>query len=181
MKLLTTSESLDPLIGKSLAAEETRPRCVPHEDGALVIFRGVNTEPGASPEDMVSVRVWADATKVITYQQRRLEVVTQLASEVEDNKGPKSPGDFLVSLADRLTDRMQEVVDAIDSQLDEIEVRQSNGLVPPIREAITQVRRKIVVLRRFIAPQRDALDVLVAEKFTGFISDILLLKPGHWR
>ncbi|KNG91947.1 hypothetical protein ATO11_20075 [Pseudaestuariivita atlantica] len=157
---------LDALTTRALTAEETRPRCTPHGDGALIILRGINTEPGADPEDMVSLRIWVDGDRVVTYQYRRLGAADDLARELSEGAGPKTPGDFLVVLADRLTDRMQDVVDEIDASLEALENAQSEKPVPELRHAITEHRRKLVVLRRFVAPQRDALDVLVAEEFT---------------
>ena len=131
----------------------------------VLILRGVNAEPGAEPEDMVSLRMWIDHTKIVTYQIRHLDVVEDLAREISQGSGPDTPGEFVVVLADRLTDRMQEVVENVDTALDTLEDQQSSKPVPVLRQAIADVRRKIVLLRRFIAPQRDALDVLIAETF----------------
>jgi zinc transporter len=44
----------------ALLAEETRPRSFPVGEGLVVILRGVNLDPGADPEDMVSPRLWID-------------------------------------------------------------------------------------------------------------------------
>lgn len=61
---------LDPVTVGGLFGEEKRPRCVPHGEGALVILRGVNLNPGAAPEDMISVRVWIDPAQLVTVQYR---------------------------------------------------------------------------------------------------------------
>ena len=45
------------VIAEALLARETRPRSLVLGDGLLVILRGVNQNPGADPEDMVSVRI----------------------------------------------------------------------------------------------------------------------------
>lgn len=44
----------------------TRPRVLPLAGGLLVNLRGVNLNPGADPEDMVSVRMWIDAERLIS-------------------------------------------------------------------------------------------------------------------
>ena len=59
---LEQESGLDPVIVEALMAEETRPRTSRFGDGLLVIFRGVNLNPGADPEDMVTVRLWVEAT-----------------------------------------------------------------------------------------------------------------------
>jgi zinc transporter len=56
----------------TLLAEETRPRSVVSNEGLLVVLRGVNTNPGQDPEDMVSVRVWVEAGRVISTRRRKL-------------------------------------------------------------------------------------------------------------
>lgn len=162
---LRSIDGLDPITVAALTAEDTRPRCLPHGAGALLILRGVNAEPGADPEDMVSLRLWIDRSKVVTFQIRHLDVVDGLARELAEGHGPDTPGEFIVVLTDRLTDRMQEVIETVDQALDALEDEQSSKPVPRLRQSIAEIRRKIVLLRRFIAPQRDALDVLIAETF----------------
>lgn len=164
-EVMQSEIGLDALTANAMMAEETRPRCTPHGEGALLILRGVNSEHGAAPEDMVSVRLWLDISKVVTVQYRALDAVDAMAHEIENGNGPGTPGDFIVVLADRLTDRMEEIIDGVDTALDALEEAQSEKPVPQIRQAIAEMRRKIVRLRRFIAPQRDALDVLIAEPF----------------
>lgn len=163
---LNETVGLDHLIAHALTATQTRPRCTPLEDGALVILRAINSEPGQDPEDMVSLRMWVDASKVVTLQTRRVDAADDLEQDMLKGRGASSPGEFLVSLADRMTDRMQDVVDTLDAGIEELEEAQSEKPVPELRGAITEFRRKIVILRRFVAPQRDALDVLVDESFT---------------
>ncbi|MDX1581213.1 MAG: CorA family divalent cation transporter, partial [Alphaproteobacteria bacterium] len=55
---LVEKSGLDPLVCEALLAEETRPRCTPFGEGLVLILRGVNLNPGADPEDMVSLRLW---------------------------------------------------------------------------------------------------------------------------
>ena len=164
--VLEKTIGLDPITSSSLTAEETRPRATPHGDGALVVLRAINAEFGAEPEDMVSLRMWIDGAKVVTFQRHRMPAVEEIAQEISSGQGAASPAEFLVQLADRMTDRMQEVVDKLDTDLEELEGEQSLKPVPELRYAITDLRRRAVTLRRFIAPQRDALDVLVDEDFT---------------
>ena len=61
---------LDPMAVDALTAQETRPRCSVVGTGVLLNLRGVNLNPGAEPEDMVSVRIWADAARIVTLTRR---------------------------------------------------------------------------------------------------------------
>ena len=64
IKWLTDSSALEPLVVEALLAEETRPRTTVIGDGLLIALRGVNLNPGADPEDMVSIRLWVDSTRI---------------------------------------------------------------------------------------------------------------------
>lgn len=156
---------IDSVTARALVAEETRPRAIHTGEGALVILRGVNASGGSGTQDMVSVRLWIDGGKVVSVQMRKLQAVDELADEVAAGDGPEGPGEFLNVLADRLTDRMQDTVDELDLALDRLEVTEAGASPPQLRAEIAQVRRRIGLLRRFIAPQRDALEVLVVEPF----------------
>lgn len=165
-QVLEKQIGLDPLSARSLTEAETRPRCYPHESGALLNLRGINTEPGTDPEDMVSVRLWVDDKKVVSYQVRKMAAVDQLAAEQSAATTLLSTGDFLVLLADRITDRIHSVIEEIDDDLEQLEDVQEEKPVPDLRHEIAMVRKKVVLIRRFIAPQRDALDVLIAERYS---------------
>lgn len=163
---LQSTLGLDAVTIESLLAEETRPRCTPHGGGTLVILRGVNFNPGAEPEDMIAIRMWIEASRIVSVQGRRLLAADRLAAAFDRGNGPKDPGDFLVMLTDELTDGMQEAIDDVDTDLDRLEDAQGSEPVPALRAEIAQLRRTVATLRRFIAPQRDALDVLIAEPFS---------------
>ena len=49
---------LDSRMIEALSAIETRPRMQPMGSGVFINLRGVNTNPGADPEDMVAIRIW---------------------------------------------------------------------------------------------------------------------------
>ncbi|KPJ92034.1 MAG: hypothetical protein AMJ55_10430, partial [Gammaproteobacteria bacterium SG8_15] len=69
---LHEESNLDPLVVEALLEQETRPRAVQTSQGLLVVLRGVNMNPGANPEDMVAIRIWVDATRVISVRRRKL-------------------------------------------------------------------------------------------------------------
>ena len=65
---LLEESGLDPLYGSALLAEETRPRSLglPSKKALLLTLRGINTNPGEDPEDMISLRIWAEKNRIIT-------------------------------------------------------------------------------------------------------------------
>lgn len=144
----------------TLLAEETRPRSIVTDKGLLVVLRGVNTNPGADPEDMVSVRVWIDDNRVISTRRRRLLSVVDISEALDRGDGPGSPGAFLAMLIERLADRIGDFVDSIESRLDTAEDEIGSADAASFRPQLASLRRQIAMVRRFLAPQRDALDRL---------------------
>lgn len=144
----------------TLLADETRPRSMVVDDGLLVVLRGVNTNPGENPEDMVSVRVWVDTEKVISTRRRRLLSIVDISEALKAGTGPKTPGALLGFLVERMADRIGDFVDSIESRLDRAEDEIAEIEAAAFRPVLGALRRQIAAVRRFLAPQRDALDRL---------------------
>lgn len=151
---------LDPLILDALLAEETRPRATEYPDGFLVILRGVNLNEDAQEEDMVSVRLWIDANRIISTQKRQLRAVQTICDRLESGKGPKNSSDFLVALIERLLLNMEPAVLNLDDKTDDIEEIMLEKLDLECRKTLNILRKKAIILRRYIAPQKEAINIL---------------------
>ncbi len=157
---LLSDSGVDHSIAEALLEAETRPRSFSTDDGMLVVLRGVNTNPGEDLEDMVSVRVWIERSRIITTRRRRLLSVVDIRDRLAAGRGPRSPGSFLSMLTGRLADRIGDFVDAIEDSVSEQEESLAGDDVGELRQSVADVRRQIASVRRFLAPQRDALDRL---------------------
>lgn len=154
---LESESGIDEVLLESLTATETRPRSVVHKDVMLGILRGVNTNPGAEPEDMVSVRYWLEAKRIITMRHRRVTAVEALRKAVEEGGGPLGSGDFLESLAEALISKLGELIVDLDDAFDEIEEELLTEKSYELRPKLANIRRTVISLRRYIAPQRDVI------------------------
>jgi Mg2+ and Co2+ transporter CorA len=96
---------IDSLVADALLDDDSRPRVVEHGDGLLIILRGVNTNPGADPEDMVSIRIWLEEERIISTRRRRLLSIQAIQDDITAGVGPRSSADFLVNLVNKLGDR----------------------------------------------------------------------------
>jgi len=168
---LQEESGLSGIIVEALLSEETRPRVSDIDDGLLISLRGINRNPGSDPEDMVSLRIWADKDRVISTGKRRLLSVEELSDDISRGKGPKNAGEFLVEISARLLAQMslviQEVEDDVDSLEEEVLLSDSQEL----RLRLGSIRRQVIELRRYIAPQRDAMATLQMEKITWLAED----------
>jgi zinc transporter len=161
---LEGQESIPEEARAALLAAETRPRAVIHKGGAVVILRGINHNAGEDPDDMVAIRIWFEENRIISLRHRRLMTPRAIYAEMlENGDGPRSPTEILVHLADRLIGQMNDIVIGLDDQLNEIEESLENEDFARMRNRLTNIRQSCVVLRRYIAPQREALAVLRAD------------------
>lgn len=165
---------LDLLVLDALLDVETRPRMTQIDDGVLLMLRGVNLNDGQEPEDMVSVSVWAEPNRIICVSHERVRAVGDLEALLQSGKGPKDTGQFLSMLCKRLIQRLEPTLSALDDATDAIE---EQVLVTPdvsLREQIVDVRGQAIAFRRYLAPQRDAIDLLL-------LADIDWLGDRHLR
>ena len=153
-------------MGDALLAEESRPRVTAFDDGLLISLRGVNLNPGADPEDMVSLRIWVDKSRVITTRRRKLLSVADLSTAIEMGTGPRTAGEFLEDVADRLMSRMGGVIDDLEDKVAELEEAVLTAESHELRPKLASIRRDAINLRRYMAPQREAIARLQSEKIS---------------
>lgn len=160
---LTEDSGLNDIASSALVTEETRPRTVTRGDNLLLALRGVNLNPGSEPDDMVSVRLWTDGRRILSTRRRRLQSTRDLLDELDAGTGPRSAVDLLVAWIDRITWRMSGTVDNLEEQMDALEQDVLADRVSGMRLALAQLRKQCLSLRRYLAPQREAMNRLCAE------------------
>ncbi|MEQ8406282.1 MAG: zinc transporter ZntB [Oceanicaulis sp.] len=154
---------LDSFVTDALLAQETRPRCTVHQDGVVLNLRGVNLLEGAEIEDMISVRFWIDRRRVVGVWLRPLYAVADVMAAIDRGAAPTSTGDLIARLALRLADRMEPVIAGEHERIDALEECLDTENIEEARTELADIRHEAIILRRFIAPQRDALSTLSIE------------------
>lgn len=172
---LAEQSGLKKSVQRALLVEESRPRAILDDNGLLLFLRGVNLNPGQDPEDMVSIRIWADANRVITTRQRRLLSVADLEASIRSNQAPKSTSALVAALAGRLTDRMSDFVDKNSEELDALEDAGDSEKIAVVRRSVSDLRRQSIAIRRYLAPQREAINRLLSDQ-TGFFKHMSLIQ-----
>lgn len=152
----------------ALTAVETRPRAIRVEDGLVVILRGVNHNPDADPDDLVSMRLWVTSDYVLSVCFRPLLALPGIIAAVEAGQS-HDPGDFIALVAYELTARLDEVLGSFTETLDTLEEDFESQRLSDLRERLGFTRRATINLRRFIAPQRDALETVI--RIGGWLLD----------
>lgn len=154
---LKTGSKLDPIIVDALLAEETRPRCTEYEGGLLLNLRGVNLNPEADPEDMLSIRMWVTEKRIISARRYPLLAIRDICDAIRQGTGPATPGMLVAQLSDLLMVRMGGAISDLEEDLDRLEETVIEEEKSRLRGDLANLRRRAITFRRHIAPQRDAL------------------------
>jgi len=163
---LQENSGLSPIVAEALLEEATRPRIMVLDDSLFLTLRGVNLNAGADPEDMISIRLYIEADRVITVRHRPLMTVQDIRSSLTANNGPQNPGEFLTVLVDRLMDRMAPVVHQLDEEIDDLEEQIIGQASYQLRSQLGILRRQVISLRRYISPQREVIAHLYHAKIS---------------
>lgn len=146
----------------ALLQPETRPRCDTYQDGLILNLRGINLNAGQQAEEMVSIRMWVTDRAVVTVRMRRVFAIDEIRQCAEARKAPASPAEFVTALVTLLTTRVQAEVLSI-SKLTEFFETDLEDEATPIPSELAQTRRRVIRLRRYLDPQRAALNKLAHE------------------
>ncbi len=162
----------DWLLGKSgapqdvawaLLEEDTQPRARQVDDGVLLVLRGVNLNPGAAPEDMISVRLYVTERRVISVTQRPMRVIQDMTDRAEKGDFPRTPATFITRLVEDVRARAEPVLDGFQARLEALEDASfERHFAASDRQELNSLRRAASHTRRHIAPQARALVALVA-------------------
>jgi zinc transporter len=153
---LTEASQLDPLIRDALLDSDPRPRAVAHGEDLVLILRGINSNAGAEPEDMISVRAYVEPRRIITLRHRVSRSLKTIAADLERGRGPGGAAEMVALLVERI---LEPVVLRVDALGDEVAACEDQLLGTPRRELRAELanhRRQAIALRRFIAPEREA-------------------------
>ena len=153
------SEQLPPIAARALLQSETRPRCDALDDGMILNLRGVNLNPDANPEDMVSLRMWVTQKCIVSAHAPKVWAVDTIREAALEGKAPPSVGAFLAELTYGLSKKIEGVSLELEDQTDDLEEAALGGdrILP---ENVGKLRQTVIKMRRFLNPQREALDAL---------------------
>ncbi len=158
---LANEAKLPDYVVEPLTASESRPRCEAFDSGAFLNLRGRSTEPLDSSDMLSSLRIWAVKGRVISVARKRLLAVDAVQREVTTGS-IRDPGDLITAFATAITSDLDPVVADLGDDLDDCEQQLDSSQIMKLRLNVTRVRGEAISYRRFLNPQRAALERLVA-------------------
>ncbi|MEI7345990.1 zinc transporter ZntB [Dickeya chrysanthemi] len=154
----------------ALAGESARPRVVRLGEGTLVTLRSINYNPNARPDELVAIRVFITDRLIVSTRRRKVAAIDEVMSDLKEGNGPANSGDWIVSVAEALTDHTSEFIDELHEKIIDLEEALLEQRIPP-RGELALIRKQLIILRRYMTPQRDIFSRLSGEKFSWMQDD----------
>ncbi|CAM3122026.1 Magnesium transporter CorA [Sphingomonas antarctica] len=153
------AQGLSEIIVSALTAMETRPRTEPFDDGALVNLRGPVTRETDHPDVLGSVRLWVSDKRVFSVALTDLEATHEVERQLGEGK-ILDAGDLVCVMATAITAELDPDVAELGDSLDDCEEMLDPKRAFAMRADIARIRSRAIVYRRFLQPQRVALEEL---------------------
>lgn len=147
------------MAANALVASETRPRCDEVDDAVLINLRGTAADTMQDSDGLVSIRVWVEAGRVTSVSRHRLAALGKVEDAVRAGRVTDG-GDFVSVLAQAISVQLDPQVADLGDELDDCERMLDGGNIYDLRRKIARIRSQAIVLRRFVAPDRDALGAM---------------------
>lgn len=152
------------LAANALLASETRPRCDEIDDAALINLRGTGLNATRDSDRLVSIRVWVEAGRVTSVTRNPLAALGKVETAMRAGK-LLDGGDFVAALALAISTELDPEIAGLGDLLDECEEEIEQAEIYALRRRIAALRSQAIALRRFVAPDRDALSSMAQLEF----------------
>ena len=153
-----------PMAANALLASETRPRCDDVDEAALINLRGTAFDTMQDSDGLVSIRVWVEGARVTSVSRHRLAALGKVEALMRAGRLTDG-GDFVAALAHAISTDLDPKVADLGDTLDDCEAMLDDGDIYALRRQIAAIRSQAIVLRRFVAPDRDALGAMAQLEF----------------
>lgn len=150
---------LDRFTVDALTALETRPRCDRIDGAAMLNLRGMTDAQMETSDPLASIRLRAEGARVISATRLPLDALAAARAAVEAG-AVRDAGDLIATLAAAITEQLDPEVAALGDSLDDCEERLDPRAAFDLRRSVNKVRREAIGYRRFLYPQRVALEKL---------------------
>ena len=167
---LASTPQLPNSVRNALAGESLRPRVSRVGEGTLITLRCINGSTDERPDQLVAVRVYMDERMIISTRQRKVLALDDVVNDLEEGTGPADCGGWLVDVCDALTDHASEFIEELHDKIIDLEDNLLDQEIPP-RGFLALLRKQLIVMRRYMAPQRDVFARLASERLPWMTDD----------
>lgn len=143
-----------------LTSPGTRPRAFRDHDTLVATLRGINFNPDAQPEDMVSMQLWSDGVRLVTLRDAPLQTPREVLARIDGEVGPTDAGATITLLAELLITRMNQSILDMNAVIDRLEDEDPEADPEGMLRRISVIRRNCLALKRHMSPQHEALEAI---------------------
>ena len=155
---LETELQLPEPTAELLTSDQNRPRAFRDGETLVGTLRGINFNPGAEPEDMISMQLWSDGHRLVTLRRAPMQTPREVMGMLDRGDGPLDAGATITLLAELLITRMSQSIVDMNHVLDALEDEDPEKDPEGMLRRISTIRRNCLSLKRHMAPQHEALE-----------------------
>ncbi len=146
-----------------LVSDATRPRAFCEDKALVATMRGINFNPNAEPEDMISLQLWCDGTRLITLRKAPMQTPRDVRALLDKGIGPTDAAGAIAQIVEQLVMRMNQTIVDMNDKIDELEETDPDDHADEMLTRISAIRRNCLALQRHMAPQHEALEQIVRD------------------
>ncbi len=155
---------LHPLAIEDAANPHQRPKVEEYQDFFFLVFYVVRLDETQGKVQAEELKMFVGRNYLITVHQNTLPELAEAEERWRRNghQLEKGIGILLYSLLDSIVDHYFPVVDALVDSAEELEDSIYAGVAggTKVPRAVLELKKQFVTFRRFVAPERDVLNVL---------------------
>ena len=167
---IKTTPLLPDGVRDSLQGDSSRPKLVKANGGMLLTLRCINATEGQRPDQMVALRFYISDRIIVSTRRRRVPAVEEIMQDLAKKMGPLNTADWLVDLCEHITEQAGDFIDELQEKIARLEEHLLSERSMD-RVDLADIRRQLIVSRRYLAPQRDLFSRLANEK-VGWLEDL---------
>ncbi|WP_010670218.1 zinc transporter ZntB [Pantoea agglomerans] len=160
---LQSTTQIPDAVRDALAGDSMRPRVSRLGDGFMIVLRSVNHNSDARRDQLVVMRVFINDKLIVSTRRRKVSAVDEVLTDLQNGNGPIDCGSWLVDICDALTDHTSEFIEDLHDKIIELEDALLDQRMPA-RGELGLLRKQLIVMRRYMSPQRDVYARLASEK-----------------
>lgn len=159
---LEKESDLHAIAIQALLTEETRPRTLTRGNRLLLTLRGANTAISRDASDLISLRLWSDGKRLVSSYLRPLDCSADLRQSLKEGEGPVDVASAITLIVDAVVDSLHNTMTIFEDQVLVFEHTLFESSDSDSRVKLSQLRKQLISVRRYLVPQREALERLAA-------------------
>lgn len=157
-----------PLLSDALKevffSDNSRPSIHRFTEGTVIILRCIDDKAKDYQEGLLVIRIFISETLIISTRDKPIKAIDMLNNNIIHQDGPTDSCDWLIDLGDELTEQLRICVENIhEEKIDKLEELVLDEELPE-QGQLASVRKELIMLRRYLLPQRDVFSRLAIEK-----------------